>query len=278
MSVATWVTIIVITMPSGSSPKPSFTSSAPDFHIVQRWFSKKRSWGWAPTIFQSATSATTQERTIAATAMAWLARLPSVRCSRTPRKALIADPRRGEAGINQSQPTSMAFAMASLFSILCVGLFAQQVGFLDVDGVEGLVDGQHDGEADGCLGRRQHDHEDGEDLAGDLPRPFHEVVEGDEVHVGGVEDQLDAHQDPHRVPPGDHRHHPQREQGGAHDEEMREADAGSHSSTVSRCSLISLRAMITAPTSAARSTTDATSKGRRKSVRKAVPSAALTGW
>src|SRR6266478_285924 len=278
MSVATWVTIIVITMPSGSRPKPSFTSSAPDFHIVQRWFSKKRSWGWAATIFQSATSATTQESTITPTPMTWFARLPAVRCSQAPRKALIAEPSSGKAGISQSQPTSMAFAMASLFSILRVGLLAQQVGFLDVDGAEGLVDGQHDGEADGRLGRRQHDDEDGEDLAGDLPRPFHEVVEGDEVHVGGVEDQLDAHEDSDCVAPRDHRHNAQREQGGAHDEEMRKGNARAHSSTESRCSLISLRAMITAPTSAASSTTDATSKGRRKSVRKAVPSAALTGW
>jgi len=59
---------------------------------------------------------------------------------------------------------------------------------------------------------------------GQLPRPLHEVVEGDEVDVGGVEDQLDPHQDAHRVPPGDHRHHAQREQGGADDEEVRQAD------------------------------------------------------
>src|SRR5439155_4813234 len=130
--------------------------------------------------------------------------------------------------------------------------------------------------ADGRFRRRQHDHEDGEHLPRDLAGPFHVVVEGDEVHVGGVEDQLDAHQDADGVAARDHGHHPQGEQGGADDEEVRQPYAR-HSSTASESSLISLRAMITAPTSAASSTTEATSNGNRKSVRKAVPSAALTG-
>src|SRR3989441_6577701 len=169
----------------------------------------------------------------------------------------------------------MAFAIASLCSMV-LWLLAEQVGFLHVDGAEGLVDGEHDGEPDGRLGRGQHDHEDREHLPGDLSGALHVMIEGDEVHVGGVEDQLDAHQDPHRVAPGDHRHHAEREQRRADDEEMGQADAR-HSSTVSECSLISLRAMITAPTSAASSTTEATSNGSRKSVRKAVPSAALSG-
>src|SRR2546430_3487975 len=169
----------------------------------------------------------------------------------------------------------MAFAIASLCSMV-PWLLAEQVGFLQVDGAEGRVDGEHDGERDGRLGRSQHDHEDREHLPGDLSRALHVMIEGDEVHVGGVEDQFDAHEDPHRVAPGDHRHHAEREQRRADDEEMGQANGG-HSSTVSECSLISLRAMITAPTSAASSTTETTSNGSRKSVRKAVPSAALTG-
>src|SRR5207245_7939892 len=169
----------------------------------------------------------------------------------------------------------MAFAIASLCSML-PWLLAEQVGFLHVDGAEGLVDGEHDGEPDGRLGRGQHDHEDREHLSGDLSGALHVMIEGDEVHVGGIEDQLDTHEDPDRVAPGDHRHHPEGEQRRADDEEMGEADAR-HSSTMSEASLSSLRAMITAPTSAASSTTEATSNGSRKSVRKAVPSAALTG-
>src|SRR6266446_2489492 len=170
----------------------------------------------------------------------------------------------------------MAFAIASLCSMV-PWLLAEQVGFLHVDGAEGLVDGEHDGERDGRLGRSQHDHEDREHLPGDLSRALHVMIEGDEVHVGGVEEQLDAHEDPHRVAPGDHRHHAEREQHRAADQEMGQADARHDSSTMSESSLISLRAMITAPTSAASSTTEATSNGSRKSVRKAVPSAALTG-
>ena len=65
--------------------------------------------------------------------------------------------------------------------------------------------------------------------------------------------------------------------GGADDQEVGQADGARHWRTVSEVSLISLRAMTTAPTSAASRTTEATSNGRRKSVRKPTPSAALTG-
>src|SRR6266436_3458067 len=139
----------------------------------------------------------------------------------------------------------MAFAIASLCSMV-PWLLAEQVGFLHVDGAEGLVDGEHDGERDGRLGRSQHDHEDREHLPGDLSRALHVMIQGDEVHVGGVEDQLDAHEDPHRVAPGDHRHHAEREQHRADDQEMGQADARHDSSTMSESSLISLRALITA--------------------------------
>src|SRR2546426_9087149 len=66
----------------------------------------------------------------------------------------------------------MAFAIASLCSMVA-WLLAEQVGFLHVDGAEGLVDGEHDGERDGRLGRSQHDHEDREHLPGDLSRALH---------------------------------------------------------------------------------------------------------
>ena len=49
------------------------------------------------------------------------------------------------------------------------------------------------------LGRRQDDDEEREDLAGDAAVDV--AGEGDEVQAGGVEDQLDAHQDGHRVAP-----------------------------------------------------------------------------
>src|SRR4051794_33506642 len=146
MSVATWVTIIVISMPSGSTPKLRSTFNAPDCHIVQRWSSKKRCCGSEKTIFQKAISATTQESSIAPTAMVWTNALPYRFCSRVPRKALSADPSSGNAGIIQSHPTWIAFAIASLCS-MAVWLLAQQVGFLHVDGAEGLVDGEDDGEA-----------------------------------------------------------------------------------------------------------------------------------
>src|SRR5207253_7390078 len=117
--------------------------------------------------------------------------------------------------------------------------------------------------------------EDGKDLAGEPSRPLDEVVEGDEVHVGGIQDQLHAHEDADGVPPRDDGDHPEREEGRADDEEVGQSD-GAHR-TVSLVSLISLRAMTTAPTSAARRTTEANSNGSRYSVRKATPRPAEVG-
>src|SRR5207237_9213429 len=89
------------------------------------------------------------------------------------------------------------------------------------------------------------------------------------------EDERDAHEDADGVPPGDDRDHPEGEERRADDEEVGQAD-GAHR-TVSLVSLISLRAITTAPTSAARRTTEANSKGKRYSVRKAIPRPAEVG-
>src|SRR6266704_304769 len=198
MSVATWVTISVITMPSGSSAKERSTFNEPLCHMVQRRSSKKRSCAGRANMVQKAISATMHEATITPMAMAWLARLPYRFCSQGPNAVLSAAPSSGNSGISHSQGTWIACAMDSPAGSACwaraarsgklMSSLAQEVGLFDVDGAEGLVDGQHDGEPHRRLGRRQHDHEDAEDLAGQLPRPLHEVVEGDEVHVGGVED------------------------------------------------------------------------------------------
>src|SRR5262249_30755643 len=256
MSVATWVTISVITIPSGSRAKERSTWREPLRHIVQRWFSKKRSCAGRANMLQKATSATMHDATITPTAMAWLAFFPYRFCRRAPKAVLRAAPRSGKKGISHSQEISIACATASFMSSL-----AQEVGLFHVDGAEGLVDGEHDGEPHRRLRRRQHDDEDAEDLAGELRRRLDEVVEGDEVHVGGVQEQLDHHEDADRVPPRHHGDHAEREQDGADDEEMRQLDGG-HVDT-SEVSLISLRAITTAPISAASSTTEATSKGSR---------------
>ena len=50
------------------------------------------------------------------------------------------------------------------------------------------------------------------------------VVEGDEVHVRAVQDELDAHQDADRVAAGGDRDEPEREEQRADDEEVRERD------------------------------------------------------
>src|SRR3954469_5460103 len=297
MSVATCVTIIVINMPSGSSPKERSILSTPLCHIVQRWSSKNRSCSGVAIIFQNATSATTQDSTIAPIATKWTARFPYVFCRRGPNAVLMADPSSGKKGMSHSQDTCAAWAIsvpwrsatAAAASPACsawariaarsgrvvMRSFAEEVRLLRVDGAEGLVDGEEDGEPGGRLCRRQHDHEDGEDLPGEPPRSFDEMVEGDEVHVGGIQDELDAHEDADRVPAGDDRDHPEGEERRADDEEVGQADAAHR--TVSLVSLISLRAITTAPTSAARRTTEANSNGKRYSVRKATPRPAELG-
>src|SRR5712691_3972322 len=271
MSIATWVTISVITIPSGSRANDRFTRRKPLCHMVQRRSSKKRSCAGLLNMVQKAISATMHEATITPMAIPWLARLPYRFCSQGPNAVLSAVPSSGNSGISHSQGTWIACATASPAGSACwasaarsgkfMSSLAQEVGLFHVDGVEGLVDGQHDGEPHRRLGRRQHDHEDAEDLPGQLPRPLHEVVEGDEVHVGGVEDQLHPHQDADRVAPRDHRDHAEREEDRADDEDMGQADAGHR--RVSLVSLISLRAITTEPISAASRTTEAISKGSR---------------
>src|SRR5438105_3372176 len=98
--------------------------------------------------------------------------------------------------MSQSQLTSMARAMLSACSM---ELLAKRVGLLHVDGAEGLIDGEDDGEPHRRLRRRQHDDEDGEDLAGHLAGAFDIMVEGDEVDVGGIQDERDAHEAAPRV-------------------------------------------------------------------------------
>src|SRR5438270_8074992 len=170
-----------------------------------------------------------------------------------------ASPVRAAAAWLPAQPWAAAACPACSASAARSGKvmssLAQEVGLFHVDGAEGLVDGQHDREAHRRLRRGQDDHEDAEDLAGEMAGPFHEMVEGDEVHVRGVQDQLHAHQDADGVAPGDDGDHSQGEEDRADDEEVRQTDAG-HDIT-SEVSLISLRAITTAPIRAARSTTEA---------------------
>src|SRR4051812_8452337 len=175
----------------------------------------------------------------------------------------MADPTSGKNGMSHSQETWEACAIsvpccsatAAAASPACsawarialstgrmvMRSLAEEVRLLDIDGPEGLVDGEDDGEPDGGLGRRQHDHEDREHLPGELPRPFDEMVEGDEVHVGRVEDELDPHEDADRVPAGDYGDHAEREERRADEEVMGKPDGGHRA--VSLVSLISLRAI-----------------------------------
>src|SRR5664280_1098901 len=75
-----------------------------------------------------------------------------------------------------------------------------------------------DAEADGGFRGRDRDHEHGEHLSGEVPEL---AGERDEVEVGGVEDQLDAHQDGDEVPPHRHADDAEREQREREHEDVR---------------------------------------------------------
>src|SRR6185503_19579749 len=137
-----------------------------------------------------------------------------------------------------------------------------------VDRLEALVDAEHDREADRRLGGGEHDHEDGEDLA--VVAPVSVAREGDVVDVGRIEDELDAHEDADRVPPREDAVEAEREEDRAEPHEVMQAEVAHQAFT-------SFRDTTMAPTSAARRTIEATSKGRTKSVRNACPMPYVVG-
>src|SRR5215471_12636148 len=111
------------------------------------------------------------------------------------------------------------------------------------------VDQQHDGQADAHLGGGDRDDEQSEHLARDLLR---ERGERNEVDIDGVEHQLDRQQHEDAVTAGQHAVDAGAEQERAEDEILVQRHGQS------------LRAMTTAPTSAASSSIETTSKGTTK--------------
>src|SRR6266516_2099688 len=99
----------------------------------------------------------------------------------------------------------------------------QEVDLVDVDRFAVPVDEDHDGQANPDLGGGNGDHEQGEDLAGDLPQVG---GERDQVDVDGVQHQLDGHQDQHRVAPGQHPVDAAREQDRPEEQKERQPDGG----------------------------------------------------
>src|SRR6185312_13730432 len=191
---------------------------------------------------------------------------PKRRCSRAPNAALTIAPHNGTNGIRKSQPASTSLL--------------ERRHVVRVDGSEVAEDGEHDGERDRRLRRREHDDEQREHHAADGAGD--EVRERHEVERRGVEDELDAHEDGDRVAPRGHGEEAEREQRRRHDEEMLEADHGAsfrvaRGSCGSRGSCVARRAITIAPTSAMSSTSDASSNGKSSSCRNASPSRAVSG-
>src|SRR5215471_12734167 len=129
------------------------------------------------------------------------------------------------------------------------GSALELVDAVEVRAVHVAVDQQHDGQADAHLGGGDRDDEQGEHLARDLLR---ERGERDEVDIDGVEHQLDRQQHEDAVTAGQHAVDAGAEQERAEDEILVQRHGQS------------LRAMTTAPTSAASSSIETTSKGTTK--------------
>src|SRR3954451_22573419 len=135
--------------------------------------------------------------------------------------------------------------MIQMLDSIGAALPLHEVDLGEVDRVAVAVDEQHDGQAHAHLGGGDGDHEEGEDLAGGR---VVEEPEGDQVDVDGVEDQLNRHQHEHAVLAGQHTVDPDAEQERGKEQELVEV----HQSRL---------AMTTAPTRAASSSTEMTSKG-----------------
>src|SRR5215207_5402968 len=129
------------------------------------------------------------------------------------------------------------------------GSALQLVDAIEVRTPEVAVDQEHDRQADPHLGGGDRDDEEREDLSRDLLR---ERGERDQVDVDGVEHQLDREQDQDAIAAGEHAVDAAAEEECAEDEVL-----------VQRHSQ-SLRAMTTAPTSAASSSIETTSNGTTK--------------
>src|SRR5438132_5416930 len=176
----------------------------------------------------------------------------------------------------------------------------QEIDLVDVDGLPVPVDQDDDGQPDPDLRRRHGDDEQREHLAGELVQIRRE---GHKVHVHRVQHQLDRHQHEDGIAPGQDSVDTRREEDGSEDQEEGQPDGGGqhgphHRRAPSRGEIVgsarpisgtrrsggsegpsSLRAMTTAPTSAASNSTDTTSNGRTKSRKIATPTwAVVTGW
>src|SRR5262245_425069 len=183
--------------------------------------------------------------------------LPRRRWSHEPPSPSVSAPARGRSGIRARYGAGIGSLMRFPY-----GSSAQPVRRVHVDGLERLVDAEHDGEADRRPGSGEHDDEDGEDLA--IVPAAAVARECDVVDVGRVHDELDAHQDAERVAARDHAEQPEAEHDGAEHDEVLDREAVHQPRS-------SLRETMTAPMSATRRTSEAISKGRTKSPRNAVP-------
>src|SRR6266446_9653401 len=207
------VTTRIIVHESGSTQKAMFACSEPMSIQCETSSRRKRCSGSRPFSWKNAMREKTNASRTGVTASTLIASLPKRRWIFAPPRPFTAAPRSGSSGIQRRYET---------WVMSMPPLVPERVRRLDVDTVEVLVDAEDDREADRRLRGREHDDEDREHLAVD--RGAAVARERDVVDVGGVQDELDAHQDADRVLARQHRVEPEGEDQEADDQEVLEAD------------------------------------------------------
>src|SRR5262245_12519492 len=242
---------------NGSAAKATSTCSVPMWIQGKRSARSRRSAGGRPaSCTQTATDSRNDTPTVAQ-AIQPTGPLPRRFWSHAPPSPSTTAPASGSSGMSASHGAATGAAACSVMQSA-----AQPIGRVHVDGLEHLVDAEHDGEPDGRFRGGEHDDEDREHLS--VVRGAGVAPERHVVDVGRVQDELDAHQDAERVAAGDDAEQPEAEDHRAQDDEVRDGQ-------VLHQPFTSLRDTITAPISTTSSTREAISNGRMKSVRNALP-------
>src|SRR5215471_9096255 len=157
-----------------------------------------------------------------------------------PNRMQSRNPASGSAGIHQSENRVLISPL-------------QEVDLVDVDRFLVAEERHEDGQSDRGLGRGDRDDEEDEELA--LAGPERAAV-ADQGEVGGVHHDLDREEDGDRAAARERAREPHEEERRGGDEDVGERNRADHSAP-------SLCARTKAPTSAARSSTESASNGRR---------------
>src|ERR1051325_45977 len=282
ISEPTNVTIRIITADSVSSRNASWALNGPaSIQVYATWTSPAPPWpSWncrssGPNTWAAAIA---NDPTTAPIAIVWTIQRPNARSSLRPATRLISAPTSGSSGIKISR--SEGSVDASM-------LVPERGEAIDLDVAAGAGHRDDDREAHRGLGCGHGDHDQREGVGRQIAPHAGERQQRD---VGGVEHELDAHQDDQRVAAQQHADHADQEQHGGEHQEVRVADVDEHSahptlpsewpasasvSASASPSGRSGRAIAIAPTTATSSRIEIASNGNSPAPNRSVPTAAI---